>query len=161
MTRWNSKKLGPISRAMSMGRPLPKQGGPMTSPIKDIIDRKRTLIESTIISKTERRDACLLWTGRINREGYGQIKSEGRYWLVHRLAWAIANDREIPSQMQICHSCDVRNCVEPSHLWLGTGRDNMIDMYLKGRGASTQRRNGAVIAADLMPEYAFHKDRIG
>ena len=36
--------------------------------------------------------------------------------------------------MFVLHSCDVRPCVNPSHLRLGTFSDNMQDMHRRGRG---------------------------
>jgi hypothetical protein len=38
--------------------------------------------------------------------------------------------------MDICHHCDNRVCVRPSHLFLGTRQDNVNDMMQKGRGAA-------------------------
>jgi hypothetical protein len=40
---------------------------------------------------------------------------------------------EIQEGMQICHSCDNRLCINPSHLWQGTKRDNQLDMINKNR----------------------------
>lgn len=47
-------------------------------------------------------------------------------WLVHRLAWT-AKHGPIPDGMVICHRCNVRRCVNPDHLALGTCADNNAD----------------------------------
>ena len=57
---------------------------------------------------------------------------EGRTWSTHRYAWTQANG-PIPPGMWVLHRCDVRRCVNPEHLFLGTAQDNSRDMVAKGR----------------------------
>lgn len=82
---------------------------------------------------------CWLWIGFIHQQGYGQLNRRGTTLWAHRFAWAITNG-VIPKGMSVLHTCDVRNCVNPAHLFLGTLDDNMKDMVRKGR---QNRRWGA------------------
>lgn len=88
----------------------------------------------TLARKSERdSNGCLLWRGYVDkRTGYGIIGVDWRLVKVHRAAWVVANG-PIPDGLKVCHTCDVRNCIEPTHLWLGTQKENMADARAKGR----------------------------
>ena len=91
------------------------------------------------------RDAstgCLLWQGCRNRRGYGFRWFRDRNMTAHRASWIEAYGA-IPEGMFVCHTCDVKHCIEPSHLFLGTGKDNMADCVRKGRIATGERVGNA------------------
>lgn len=82
---------------------------------------------------------CLLWTGQIYGNGYGQIKYLSKSWGVHRLLWVLLFG-ELRTDQYVCHKCDVRNCVNVAHLFVGSPRDNALDMVSKGRGNQANTR---------------------
>lgn len=67
-------------------------------------------------ARVNKTDTCWLWTGRLDRYGYAQIKFGGRQPLVHRLAYEDAHGVRLTPDVTIDHLCNVRNCVNPEHL---------------------------------------------
>ena len=81
---------------------------------------------------------CHLWIKSIINTGYGQVNFNGTMRLAHRISYFLANG-SIPEDLCVLHKCDVRSCVNPKHLFLGTRDDNLKDAARKGRVASGNR----------------------
>lgn len=75
---------------------------------------------------------CWNWTGSISSSGYGCVYYQGKTWRVHRLSWQFLHG-DIPKGKYVCHHCDNKKCINPKHLFLGTAKDNTLDMICKGR----------------------------
>ena len=83
--------------------------------------------------KIKGKNDCWLWIAGKNDCGYGEIRKNGVPCKAHRVSWELANGRNVPIGLFVCHHCDKPGCVNPSHLFLGTHQDNMADMVNKGR----------------------------
>lgn len=75
---------------------------------------------------------CWLWSNAPNAYGYGQVKVDGRFLMAHRLSYE-HHKGPVPDGLLVLHKCDVRSCVNPDHLFVGTHQDNAIDAVKKGR----------------------------
>lgn len=80
---------------------------------------------------------CWYWRGFVNHLGYG-ILGRSR---AHRESYELFKGK-IPIGLSVLHTCDVRNCVNPDHLFLGTQADNMRDAFAKGRGKAPPPSRG-------------------
>jgi hypothetical protein len=108
---------------------LARRVGPPVKPF-DTDHIRRAHAARTVVDAS----GCHIWVGRVNRRGYGCLSIGGRGpELAHRLSYEV-NVGPIPAGVFVLHTCDTPRCVNPAHLWLGTGRDNMADMLAKGRG---------------------------
>ena len=90
--------------------------------------------EERFWSKVEKSESCWMWKGKTNNSGYGSICGTSS----HRFSWALFRGR-IPEGMRVLHVCDIRKCVNPDHLFLGTQLQNILDAKQKGRLATGDR----------------------
>ena len=110
---------------------------------------KKLTARQTIESKISMdANGCWLWQGSKDADGYGRAFHAKR--LAHRVSYEEFIG-PIPEGLSALHRCDVRCCVNPEHLFLGTQQDNMKDMYIKGRANLRGLIRGAIAAMAADP----------
>lgn len=102
--------------------------------------------------KIDSANGCWIWMKTHQTNGYGQTRFLGRPTPAHRVSYT-AFVGPIPDGHEICHKCDIRNCVNPEHLYPGTHAQNMKDMREKGRARGRLSRPGHAADRDEMGRF--------
>lgn len=94
-------------------------------------------IETRFWAKVEKsgQGQCWLWKASVNGGGYGQIWESlpsRKRWDTHRFSWVLHNG-PIPEGLHVLHTCDVKRCVNPNHLYLGSNSQNTQDAIARGQ----------------------------
>lgn len=98
-------------------------------------------------------NGCWIFTGCDNGYGYGLLQVGSKALKAHRLAYESTNG-PIPDGLMVCHTCDVRRCCRPSHLFVGTSLDNMSDCISKGRAVYPKgEEHGCVKLTEIQVTY--------
>jgi len=109
--------------------------------------------------KVVKTDSCWLWNGSSVWSGYGMHWDgpQNKRVLAHRFSYKL-HFGEIPKGMNVCHTCDVKKCVNPSHFFLGTAKDNALDEKRKGLRACGEKIGNSVLSSDDV--VSMRRDRV-
>jgi hypothetical protein len=117
-------------------------------------------IDENSIPITE--SGCWLWTGDVDKGGYGRLSyySEGKRVFIraHRASFLVFKG-DIPAGHFICHKCDVPGCVNPDHLFAGTALENTRDMIAKGRDGYRKKEQKCTRGHDMTPDNTLSSGR--
>ena len=124
----------------------------------------RSSVKSRFWPKVRRGTKCWEWIAARQPHPRGKGFTYGIFWVgdrkagtgkmiqAHRVAWELTKG-PAPAGMKVLHKCDNPACVRPSHLFLGTQKDNMADMVAKGRkNAARGERHGSAKLTQVQVE---------
>lgn len=100
-------------------------------------------------------DACWFWLGGNHDkdgEDYGAFYAKKTQFKAHTLSYYLFKG-EIPEGMVVRHTCDVKACVNPRHLVLGTQSDNLQDALKRERLPNHKLNSEAVKVIKWMKKY--------
>lgn len=86
------------------------------------------------------------WRWKLSKfwNGYGHFRASipvRRSECAHRASYRVFVG-PIPAGLDVCHKCDVRDCINPDHLFVGTRSENIRDCVSKGRNSRTHQAKG-------------------
>lgn len=95
--------------------------------------RNRSLLERLIdLTEVNGINDCWPFQGGKNNIGYGMMRDETKMRTAHRVSYEEHNNKPIPLNQQVLHTCGNRECVNPNHLKLGTRQDVTDDIVARG-----------------------------
>lgn len=98
--------------------------------------------------KVHKTGGCWEWIAALYPTGYGMFSYKQRPMSAHRASYLMFVGN-VPDGLYVLHRCDNRKCIRPSHLFLGTPKDNMDDMTAKGRRYSGSKHHAAKINMEI------------
>lgn len=108
-------------------------------------------------NQIEKTEHCWLWNGKRDRNGYGRTyyPAIGKCVFTHRLTWQLVHG-EIHGGLCVLHDCrplpDNHACCRPSHLWLGTNKENSADAVRKNQMPHGEAHWRSKLTAQMITE---------
>lgn len=119
----------------------------LRTPFHELSDEeKKQHLAKYFEKRVIRKSGCWDWSTKGNGSKYIRMdyaRKEKRI-SAHRYSYLI-HKGEIPKGMFVCHSCDNPRCTNPEHLFLGTCKDNLVDMAKKNRNRTGENHANSKI----------------
>ena len=107
---------------------------------------------SRFMAMVQTGDGCWIWQGSFRTDGYGQFYMPGRTIGAHRVSFELHAGRPVADGAFVCHTCDVRACVNPQHLYEGNDTTNTADKVSRLRlayGDSVAKKLSSAKVAEI------------
>lgn len=101
------------------------------------------------VNRIDDADSCWEWLGCKTERGYGTIVIQGKAFRTNRIAYFSANGVDL-GELNALHDCDNPSCCRPSHIYAGTGQDNVDDRQKRNR-TSKGDKHYARVRPELVP----------
>lgn len=105
----------------------------------------RRTLERLLSYGVRDNNGCLIFTGTLDKDGYGKVGYKGKHLRVHRLIMYLKQGFDLNSELLILHKNDIcrsKACFDDIHLYIGTAKKNTEDaIELHGNFNSWGGRN--------------------
>ena len=97
----------------------------LAADLRDLIVNSYALNVRMALDAESRPDpsGCVIWTGKINPGGYGEIRFRGTKQAAHRLSFEAAKGSA--EGLDVHHTCETKACVYVGHLVAITRSEHM------------------------------------
>jgi len=147
-----NKPTGPSSRHQENGSS--QKHNMADKPTGTLTDSER----KRFFTKVDNADACLRWRAGHFASGHGNFYYRGKYVNAARIAYMIFRG-PVTDGLHVLHNCDVPDCMNPLHLYLGTNDENIRDRQLRNRQARGTRNGRAKLTIAKIVRARFLYDK--
>jgi len=103
-------------------------------------------------NKTLKTPCHICTSHQISPNGYPMKKVKGKKSIMARYVYTEYYKKEIPDGLTIRHKCDNKLCINPSHLEIGTHKDNMKDKVDRNRQPKGEQVNTVKLTEQQVKE---------